>query len=389
VARRYSVFNLDPVINKSYAFFGQGTYSITEALRLTLGARYSKDEKSQDGFLGQQVGLTPNFTATSNDVLQLARAETSSSKVTWRAGIDYDLNDRSLLFATVSTGYKAGGFNNGCAATPALASDYPLACTRFITVPGLAGPTQFQTSFPRPDTELYYKPETLMAYEIGAKLGFMDNSVRVHATAFYYDYKNLQLFRQDRQPNSPLFVFNADKAKIKGLELETVLRVTEALRFDANFTYTDATYGDFPLLVPGQTVQPNLKGAPLDRTPKYVVGAGGSYTFNIGEGSLVAAVRTRLSDSFVISDFNNAIQFRQPSYTKTDITLTYTAPDKRWYLSAFAKNLEDNVELTYILAAPQTPLNNQAPAAVRRIEGTGSAIVGAPRTFGVRAGFKF
>jgi iron complex outermembrane recepter protein len=375
LSRPLSGFSVNPVTSESYAVFGQGTYSFSEGLRFTLGARYSEDTKSQDGYIAsQQASPVVNL---STDALQLALAKTASDKVTWRVGIDYDVNDTSMIFATISTGYKAGGFNNGCSATSTRVSRTGLPCVR----PGV--------SFGRPESELYYKPETLTSYEAGFKAGFLDNSLRVSGTAFIYDYQDLQLFRQDYLPNSPLLIFNAEEAKIKGIELEAVARVSAQLRASLSMTYTDATYGSLPLSVGSAAVQPNFEGKSLDRTPEYVVTAGLNYIIPVGESMIVADIRTRLSDSYVLSDFNNAIQFRQPSYTKTDISITFNAPNKRWYITGFVRNLEDYVELTYVLPGALSPPDPSNPTLPRLLTGPGTVIGGDPKTLGIRTGIKF
>jgi iron complex outermembrane recepter protein len=374
-SRPLSGFSVNPVINESYAFFGQSTYSLTDSIRLTLGARYSHDKKSQDGYIASaQAVSTPN---QATDVFQLSKASSSSSKVTWRAGVDFDINPSSIMFATISTGYKAGGFNNGCSAADTALSNTGLTCSRP------------PASFSRPDSELYYKPETLTSYEVGFKTGFIDNALRVNGTAFFYDYKNLQLFRQDTLDNSPLLIFNAPKANIKGIELEAFARISSRLLYNMAITYTDATYGDLPLFVSSALVQPNFSGKPLDRTPKFVATAGIHYRLPVGPSLVVADLRTRLSGSYIISDFNNAIQFRQSSFTKTDASLTYNAPDDKWFISGFVRNIEDTVELTYILGGGLSPPSPLSPNGPRYIVARGSAIGGTPRTYGLRIGFKY
>ena len=375
LARPLSGFAFNPIASEAYAVFGQGTYSLSDRLHLTLGARYSEDTKSQDGYIAsQQAAPVVNLRT---DALQLALAKSASDKVTWRVGLDYEPNESSIIFATISTGYKAGGFNNGCSATSNSVSRTELTCVR----PGI--------SVGRPESELYYNPETLTSYEAGFKAGFLDNSVRVSGTAFIYDYKDLQLFRQDYLPNSPLLIFNAEEAKIKGIELEAVAKVSAQLRASLSMTYTDAKYGSLPLSVGSAAVQPNFEGKSLDRTPEYVLTAGLNYTIPIGDSAIIGDIRTRVSDSYVLSDFNNAIQFRQPSYTKTDISLTFNAPNKRWYVTGFVRNLEDYIELTYVLAGALSPVDPANPTAPRLLTGPGTVIGGDPKTIGIRTGIKF
>lgn len=346
----YYGFSQDPTISEAYGIFGQATYSITPSLRLTAGARYSHDEKSRVGYTLFQQG--PVFNPATDRRLQNS-ASASSSKVTWRVGLDYDLDDRSLIYGSVSTGYKAGGFNNGCSAGTVTGG---VACNQ-----------------PTPDNALYYNPETLTAYELGLKTRFADGAVRLNASAFYYDYKDLQLTsRIDINGVPTQFTTNAGKAKIKGVELEATVTPSERNRVDLSFSWLDGEYKEyFPR---GVAALPDYRGRPLDYSPDITLSAGYTYTYPFESGaSLAFGVRTRLSSSYVMTDFGTPRQLVQPSYTKTDLNLTYSAPDNRWYVQLFAKNLEDEVLVNSI---------NISNGAV-------IATTGDPRTYGIRTGMKF
>jgi iron complex outermembrane receptor protein len=341
-------FPQNPVINETYAFFGQATYSILPTLRFTGGARYSHDDKSRVGGTVRQQTLTFN---PATDSLLLNAAETTSSKVTYRAGLEFDAGDRTLLYGTFSTGYKAGGFNDGCAAGSVTNG---IACNQV-----------------RPLDILYYQPETLTAYEIGVKTRFADNAIRINASAFYYDYKNLQLAQLiivNGGPSSQ--TSNAAKARVKGIEVEAVVTPIRNNRFDASFTYLDAYYADYlPLAATVPTL--SYSGRALDRSPKVVVSAGYNFTQPLGNGGDIQfGARTRLSDSYVLTAFSIPAQYRQPSFTQTDLTLTYNAPGQAWYIQGFGKNLEDTVTIT-------------------STDSRGNMSTSDPRTYGVRAGIRF
>jgi iron complex outermembrane recepter protein len=345
-------FTAKPLETKSYAFFGQGTYSILPTLRVTAGVRYSNDKKSREGTSGfaPSIALPPFIQLPPNDTNVAASA---SNKVTWRAGLDFDLTDTSLLYAVVSTGYKSGGFNDGCATgTPGCNS-------------------------PRPLSELYYKPETLRAYEAGLKTSLLDNRMRLNASAFYYDYTNLQLFTKDPSPVGVALFFNAPKAKIMGVELEAMAMFGQH-GMDLSATYLDAKYGDYyPLGTPANpTAAPNFKNLKLDRSPNFTVAAGYRFTQPVGDGNIVASVRTRYSGAYYLSDFILGFQFKQPGYTKTDASLTYNAPNDRFYVSGFVRNIEDKVEVNSAESGPQLGVK-------------GNVAGGAPRTYGVRFGVKY
>jgi len=345
------LFDIKPSAAESYAFFGQGTYSLAPALRLTGGVRYTHDNKTRRGW-GNLVCTNNFFNCTvAPGTPETERSDFNSSRVTWKVGLDYDVAPGTLLYATIATGYKAGGFNNGCAAG---------------TAPNCTVP---------PET-LYFKPETLTAYEGGIKSRFAHNSVQLNLSVFHYNYSQLQLTQAltpcPSTPNLPnstcSFTRNAAKARIDGVEIESVLAPGPHDRFDFSAAYLRARYADFQIR---STL--NLAGQPLNRAPDWTVTAGYQHTFPLAGGfDLVGRVRTRLSDSYFILFEGGANFYRQPSFTQTDLMLTLNSPGRRWYVQGFAKNLENTVVINDVA------------------NGTFQAVsVNEPRTYGLRAGIKF
>lgn len=336
-------FFQDPTKAKSYAFFGQGTWSLTDSLRVTAGARYSHDDKSRVGYT---VTCTSFFNcARPANAVPNNNASATFSETTWRVGADFDLTPTTLVYGTVSTGYKAGGFNDGC---------------EIGTGTGCSLTAE----------ALYYDPETLTSYEAGIKARFLQNAVRLNASAFHYDYKNLQLSQLVSDCGgglSCLVTTNGGRAKVSGVEIEGVLTPTNNIRADFSVTYLDAHYDEFAL------PPYNFAGRQLDRSPEWVFTAGYQHTIPLGDaGELVAAARTRVSDDYSLFIIGTRNFYRQPGFSKTDLTLTYNAPDARYYLQGFVKNVEDTVTVTTVVVGARA-----------------SVQVADPRTYGVRAGFKF
>ena len=335
-----------PTKSETVGVFAQATYSILDRLRLTGGVRYSRDDKSRIGGIYQQRAATYN---PATDVFSPNNAQRTFDKVTWRAGVDFDLDSRSLLYGVVSTGYKAGGFNGGCATgTP--------GCTN-----------------PQTDAFLYYDPETLTSYEIGLKTRTLGNAVRLNASAFYYDYKNLQVTSIQTIGGAPRqFTDNAAAATVKGVELESTITPSPRNRIDAQFTYLDAHYDSyFPL---GVGKPPNFDGKALDRAPKVVVAAGYTYTLPLGRhGGVSASIRSRLSDEYFITAQAVGRQYRQGSFTRTDLTLRYDAPDDAFYVQGFWRNIEDNVVVT----------------SASFVSGSVLVAPSDPTTYGIQGGFRF
>ncbi|MDO7836635.1 TonB-dependent receptor [Sphingobium sp. HBC34] len=344
-----------PSLSSSRAAFGQITYDITPDLHVTGGIRYTDDKKS---WQGAQFADFPDVASSFCGQLRCVLAENNAArrfkKATWRAGIDYDAPNLGLFYASVSTGYKAGSFNPGCEVG--------------------TGPTCGLTT-----DQLYYEPETLTAYEVGAKLRISD-AFRFNIAAFHYDYNNLQVNQAVIRPTPMTLTSNAAKAKIDGVEVEATLKPSRNDTVNLSYSYTDARYTSFvaSVLVPnalgGQDrVTRNFSGLPLDRAPKHIVMASYTHAFPLANGGQVdAGVRTRLSSGYYLADLAILGQYRQPSYTKSDVTLTYNAPDKRYYVQAFAQNIENEITIA------------------QATSGLGALVyIEEPRTYGVRAGVKF
>jgi iron complex outermembrane recepter protein len=352
-------FPQDPTIAENKSIFGQATYEIAPDVKLTAGARYSRDLKSRVGKtvldIYSSVGNSysvGNF--ITRNVFQINDASRTFSKVTWRAGIDYD-SPLGLIFASVSTGYKAGGFNDGCE-RPAAGQPNPNNCAL-------------------PAGGLYYDPETLTAYEAGFKLKFSP-AFRLNGTVFHYAYKGLQLSQVANVCGGPCQVTtNAAVAKVDGVELDALIQPIDNLTVRLALNYLDARYAKFvpdSVLVGGVSKPIDFAGRPLARSPKWSWTAGVNYALPVGEGKLVADASIRARSQYDLTDLANYAYFYQPAHTKTDLSLTYNAPNNRFHVGAFVENLENNLVVTSAGTG-----------------GFGSVTFSDPRTYGIRAGFKF
>ncbi|OYX95511.1 MAG: TonB-dependent receptor, plug, partial [Novosphingobium sp. 35-62-5] len=313
-------FPQDPTIAENKSAFGQVTYEVVPDLRITGGVRYSHDLKSRKGqtvvdtydSIGNSYSIG-NF--ISRQVNQINDASRTFSEVTWRAGVDYD-SPLGLVFASVSTGYKAGGFNDGCEIGTG-------------------------TNCGLPAGALYYDPETLTAYEAGFKFRFSP-AFRLNGTVFHYDYQGLQLSQLSDICGGPCQVTtNAAKAKIDGVELDANIQPTDRFTVRLALNWLDARYDQF---TPDPVV--NFAGRPLNRSPKWSWIAGLNYVVPVGEGKLVADAQTSSRSRFEVTDLANFAYFYQPAATKTDLSLTYNAPDDRFYVAGFVENLENNLVVT-------------------------------------------
>jgi len=331
-------FTQDPTIATSYAAFGEAIFDLTSRLHTTAGIRYSHDRKSRRGASAFDLDDGTRVILVRND------ARISSEKTTWRLGLHYDLPGAGIVYATVSTGYKAGGFNDGCEIGTG-------------------------ASCALPANALYYNPETLTAFEAGLKLQLAGDRLRVNAAAFHYDYSNLQLSQISSVCGGPCQVTtNAAKARIDGIEVETTIVPSAQHRFDLGVTYLDARYHRF---FPAENI--SFSGKPLDRAPDFTASVAYRFTQPLPNGgTIVASGRIRFSDHFVLTDLTPRVQFRQPHYHSSDLSLTYNAPRDRFYVQAFVDNLENEIVLSTATA-----------------DFGGTATFNDPRRYGLRTGLHF
>ena len=205
---------------KAYAGFGEVYFEPSDQLRFTAGLRYTRDKKTSRDVFPQplfNLGVVPYGTDTARDRVQFREAGVKFERLTGRAVIDWtpetSFSEDTLVYASYSRGYKAGGIN------PAF------------------DPTLFQA----PET---FAPETINAFEIGTKNTFLGGTFRANISAFYYDYKDLQL---SRIINRTSFNDNAD-ASVRGVEGEFILVPTPPLVFNITASYLKTKIKDLSLV---------------------------------------------------------------------------------------------------------------------------------------------
>ncbi len=316
--------NNSNVEGNSLGAFGQASYHINEDIKLTGGLRYSKDEK--EASITRKEFLSP--TASS------FKKKDDWSSVTWKLGADWQVAEDSLLYATVSTGFKSGGF------------------------------LQIEDA----DS---YDEEEILAWEIGSKNRFYDNRLQANISAFYYEYTDMQL-RTIRDLSS--IVTNAGEAEIKGLEVELLARPLEGLDVGVALAWTDATFTDYqdddPLDAIPKSTPLDLSGNDLARSPDFTANLNVAYTWQLPWGSLTSSVNYYWSDEVYFSAYNRKDRDYQDSYHKTDVNVIFNSLDDVWYASLSVQNLE-NAEVASSIQVEDATLGGvnraqwQAPQTVR------------------------
>lgn len=331
-------FNYHPVETlDSYAVYAQLRHQLTDSVRVTVGGRYTIDEKDfemEARIIGASV---------------LRTADDSWGAFTPRFVIDYVPNDNTLLYVSASRGFKSGGFN---------------------TFGDVSQPVNL------------FDPEFVWNYEAGLKSSFFDRALRLGITGFYSDYTNLQqtLFRINPQTNVRYpRVENAASASISGVELDLEAIPFRGLRLRASATWLDAQFGRFSSIDPiyPERGEQDLTGNRLPQAPEWQFGVSGEYGFPISSRLEIRARADYKRQSEIYFDlFNNPLN-TQGTYGLLNASVSIGTLDEDWSLTAFIRNAFDERYVSQSL----TSASDTVPARVGQL--------GAPSQYGVTLSHRF
>ncbi|WP_374595366.1 TonB-dependent receptor [Sphingosinicella sp.] len=312
--------------NKAYAIFGQATYAVAPAFRVTLGGRYTIDKVRAT----HRADLVPGFfdadipDGAPVPLVPFARMKDTFKSFSWRVAADYNVTDDVLAYASIDKGFKAGGFNIGI-------------------ITSVAERTQVD-------------PEYLTSYEIGIKSTLFDRRLRLNVSAFYYDYTDLQVLSVNRQAGSTvptLGLDNAADAEIKGIELEATALPTDWLDLGLNLGILDAKYKNYLSgAIDPETGEPrDFSGNRLPGAPKFTLSTFAQVTIPVGEFE----TRWRAEYNYTGKKYYNNAQSDLISsgegYGLLNLRATLADPAKGWELAAWAKNVTGKA---YIVDATDT-----------------------------------
>jgi iron complex outermembrane recepter protein len=331
---------------QSFASFGEIGYDITDDTKLTVGIRWTRDEREQtggfdfwcnDGVDGLDYfggipcaqfsipGVIPPGALPSTVTVQ-AQDETWSEP-TYRLVIDHNLNEDVLLYASYNRGFRSGNYNT--------------------VNPG--GPP--------------VDPELMDAYEVGMKGDFLNGSLRINAAAYYYEVEDLIL--QTLQ-GVTLVSQNAAEAEISGIDMDITYAATENLELFVGFSILDTEYTSYPdasanppctaapqpagCMFPGMpggngaTISFDASGNQLLYAPDLSTSVGISYVLPTDHGEYSFSARALHNDEF---PFVVDGRISQDAYTLVNLSAGWRDPNDTWGLRLIVKNATNEEYLTY------------------------------------------
>ena len=336
---------------RSHAAYTQGTWSLRDSLRLIGGLRYTYD--TREWYVSRPQGAVNGAFAGDTSALRFntpapGGGGKSWNQLTWKAGLEWDLNADAMSYFTASTGFLSGNVQGAFAA-------------------------------PRS-----YDERRVKAYEIGLKSTLLEGALRFNVAAYYNTYENLLATRFVPVGSTVLAQSdNAGASDALGLEIEADWMPIERLNLGLRAAFTRARYDRFIVTNQfrggGQTIGGvggliRRDGGQVWGSPDLTLTLLGGYDFSLGEyGALTPGFSFYYSDDYIA--FDRPYTFaRQDSYTRTDLSLNWASTDGDWNAQAFVHNLEDEAVL----------LNATVFG--------GNLAVGSyamPRTFGFRVGYRF
>lgn len=333
-----------------FGIYGQGEYSVNEDLRLIAGLRYNDETKAAgcggsnftgdtngDGTVDRVVNVAPGVAGSSPILLpnnaqdiftyNCGAADAVSSatvsnfpgdfdNITWRAGVEYDMNDDVMLYVTGSTGYLSGSAST-------------------------ASTTEEQKS---------------RVFEGGFRSRLADNTIQLNGSVHFTEYTNLLTQRQEIDPVTNIaltFTDNGGDIEAWGIEFDGIWAPTEQLTLTGTLAYLNSEFKTFGQGNPYQLYRGQIvpfidqSGVKTPWSPTLTMGASAAYRIDLGDkGALTPYAQIYYSDGYNTSNLlANDPSHEQDSYTKTDLRLIWDAPSDNYSVEIFVENLENEAVL--------------------------------------------
>ena len=314
--------------SKNKSLYGQLEWAFAPTVSLVVGGRYF-EETADDNILNTRLLLNGTRTTVTNPI-----ASTKFNDWTGKVGLEWRPTEGRLVYANVSRGVRPGSFQNP--------GTIPAGISAVV------------------------RAEVLDAYELGIKTDLDDVPVRLNASAFYYNYADMQT---RAFLGTASYIQNVD-SKVKGVELELQAKPAAAVDLSVNAAWTDGTVIDVP-----RRGLPGVRDTRSPNSPRFMVSGQAKYTGNLASGAswfglVTGSYRT---DSFAEIE-NNPVQ-RVPGYSVVNLRAGYRSAADNWEAGAYVNNAFDKEYFNFVGFVTSIGIAQQFP--------------GRPRWYGVYFNYDF
>lgn len=350
------------VETRSYSAYSQASFDLSDSLSLNVGGRYTSDEKEAAVYRHVFAGTKfPQDIATPIAVQSDFIDDESWSEFSPHIGVQYQVNDDVMTYASFTSGFKSGGFDMRA------------------------------NQAANPNANEPFDPELVNSYEVGIKSTLLDNQLRLNAAVFYNDYQDMQVTVQRAVGTTDFAsqVINAGESEMFGVELESTFALTDSLSLTGVLGYIDAEF------VQLETFDPNL-GQVVDvadewvisNTPKISANLSLNYSADIGSWQSDWQVSGVYRDETTIFELPSALD--EDSYSIINASIVFNSPSGQWMLGLHAKNLTDKEYRVAGYNFPATFDNNGSLVAPGLGgEDTVTGFYGDPRMIMATASYRF
>jgi iron complex outermembrane receptor protein len=350
------------VDTKSWSLYTDVTYDISDAWSVSVGGRYTDDERKADVFRANYLGYGSPFFGGTGARLAVSsdfESERTFTDFSPRVNVSYKLSDDLSFYGNYSQGFKAGGFDPRGA--------------NLVT----------------PEVEKGFKPETLDSFELGMKSTWWGGRAVTNVALFYSDYQDMQIpgslgVDTDGDGVNDGFVgtvTNAASSTIMGIEVEGTVQLLDSLTAQFAVSLLDASIDEW--IFNGVDISDQRV---IQNTPEETAFLGLTYTQTLFGGTLT--LNGNGSYRGASSQFEVPVKLiDQGSYTLANASVSWTTPDDRWSFSLHGKNLTDEEVKTaaYCFGVPAT---TGCPSSLG-LENNVAIFYGAPRTLTGTVEFRF
>jgi iron complex outermembrane receptor protein len=314
--------------HSTFGVFAQAEYDVSEDITLILGGRYSSEDKDAAiGVIGDPGGVgscssiydpsgatVATRTVDWSDCRQVFNDSASWSNFSPKLGVNWTLNEDMLAYASLSRGFRSGGYN-----------------VRFTDATVVTTPDN-PTSTPGP-----YNEETVDAFEVGFKSMLLDGRVKLNMALFFNEIDDMQ--KAANNQSGVQTVFNAASATIQGFEVDSVVAVSDYTTFEFGYGYTDAEYDSADYLV--EKTGRAADEFKFQMVPERTTSMALTHERPVGDrGYITLRGSYSYIDSVASDDFNFLML---PQYELFDASVSFTSIDESLKVAVFGRNLKDEV----------------------------------------------